>query len=223
MMPKNKKPLLKKQYRELPELRRRIEEDSCIRPEDPESRIALWEYIRSTLAKEYEKRNTPPCERGSISDKTLERLWGIEKDERKHYFSTYDTLAMVAGYENWQDFVQSLPKEEKRVKVFFPDEVESSRLKEGEKVLIGWYGIYYIKATYLGNDRYEVRQSKGTKYKKGDIFRAKWFSVTYVRTCGKNGEGYLYAPRVWIRLDEKLQGKSEVEEAYYYDLDIDVD
>lgn len=222
-MPKIRKPPSKKQRKELPMLRQKIEEDACIKPVNPESRIALWEHIRGWLEAEYKRRNTPPQNRKMISDKILERMWGFEKYEGGHDPATYDALALVAGYEDWKDFIQSLPKEQKKTPVFFPDAVESSRLEEGEKVTIGWHGIYYIRACYLGDDRFEVLQSKGTRYKRGDIFRAKWFSVTYVRALGKHGEGYLYAPRIWLHLDGKPEDGSDAEDTYYYDLTIEAD
>lgn len=221
---KTSKTDLKNKQKALAVLKQEIECDFGFTPEKPSDRIQLWESIRAALSRGHKKLRTPPKDMAGLSDKTLERMWGFEKGTIDHSDATYNALAIAGGYKSWYDFLRTLPEKKKKLRVFYPARVESSRLKENEVVVIGWYGIYYIKARYLGDDRYEVLATKGSKRKKGDIFHAKWFSVRYVRVVSaKYGDGFLFEPRIWIHTSDKTQADEENGDLSFYDLNIEID
>ena len=102
-----------------------------------------------------------------IGATTLKRLLGFAQDERQPHTSTLDAIAHYLGYTHWDE----LAKIEDQGNSDFdcPDgEVRSADLQVGCEVEITYLPDRRVVLSYLGNNRYRIRQSENSKLLEGD-------------------------------------------------------
>lgn len=193
---------------ELEYLRREIEEISGISLSETKGYLYLHEYVQEKLDSIPIKKNKVGqiIEGGdTIGYKTIRRLWEKEKDKHEQDDRTFSILARAAGYKHWEHFKKELKKKREQENLFDPDSIDTSKLKIGETVIIGWYPIYYISSEYLGDYTFKILNSSNPKRKTGDTFRAKWFEFQHITCIDDRGIGYEYNPQIYFHLEDKKE------------------
>lgn len=122
-----------------------------------------------------------------LSESTLKRLWGYVNLNPTPRASTLDILARYTGRENFR----RLCMEMQETSAFFSAEcVRSADLEEGAVVILGWMPDRRVELVYLGDMRFEVRDSGTSKLRRGDRFEAGEFLLghpLYLGAVERNG------------------------------------
>lgn len=115
-----------------------------------------------------------------ISVSTLKRLWGYVKDTHEPRGHTLDILSRYIGYKNFDDYCAWLKTSPVYNSSFFSTkQIASSELVVGQHVAIGWSPNRYLLLRYEGNSMYHIEESKASKLKAGDSFKAECFYMGY--------------------------------------------
>ena len=111
-----------------------------------------------------------------ISASTLKRLWGYVSYSSTPRIATMDTLCRYIGNKDFKDFCKALKESGAVVSSFFTSKtIETSSLKEGSRVLIGWSPNRLAELVFKGGTSFEVVSVQNTKLQEGDRFEASEF------------------------------------------------
>ncbi|MDE6337158.1 MAG: hypothetical protein K2L34_11375 [Muribaculaceae bacterium] len=106
-----------------------------------------------------------------LSPTTLKRIWGYLKEPTVTRRSTLDLLAQFCGWHTYDEFLKgSMPEIESSylsVKVLNAER----DLSKGDVVKLMWHPSRVCEIEYLGNNRWTVVTSEGTRLLPGDTFR----------------------------------------------------
>jgi hypothetical protein len=122
--------------------------------------VALSEDMQARLGK-------------TVSPSTLKRLWGYVSMEVKPRKWTLDVLAQYAGFADYRAFLGDLKAGKQPSSSYFNvDHIDSSKLKEGARITLGWKPDRELALEYQGNMRYKVLESRNSLLQAGDEFEA---------------------------------------------------
>ena len=155
--------------RNLPEisaLRREVESRSGIRPLVHND----FENLRDAIA---------ATSRDRISETTLERIWGYSTRKYDNIsLKIVDILCQYIGHEGWEAFCLHLRESGGIESDMFDEEtIESSQLKAGDRLRIGWPLNRVCIVRYEGNNLYEAERAENAKIEKGDRFECLRFQL----------------------------------------------
>lgn len=115
-----------------------------------------------------------------LSSSTLKRLYGYVSLNTVPRKTTLDILSRFIGKRDYETFRLSLRDDPQFTSTFFSTKiVNSSELKAGDKLRIGWSPDRIVKLRYLGDDLYEVEDSVNASLMQGDRFRQVSFMKDY--------------------------------------------
>ncbi|MDE5881790.1 MAG: hypothetical protein K2H60_08670 [Muribaculaceae bacterium] len=129
--------------------------------------------IKAVKSKDFEHLVVRIYERTGtlLSPTTLKRIWGYLKEPTVTRRSTLDLLAQFCGWHNYDEFLTgSVPEIESGylgVKVLNVDR----DLSKGDVVKLMWHPSRVCEIKYLGDHRWIVVRSEGTRLLPGDTFR----------------------------------------------------
>lgn len=146
------------------QLRKCVENRFGIRPRLPRD----FEKLRERLAHKLGE---------SVSATTLRRLWGINNEGVNPSKYTLNVLSRFVGYADYDDFVAkaSLHEDIQAKKVVVGDSVETSRLAQGERLVVEWESGRKIVVEFLGHGRFRVLRAENTCLRVGDTFLCQMF------------------------------------------------
>lgn len=107
-----------------------------------------------------------------VSVSTLKRLWGYVTYGSAPRNSTLDILSRYVGRTDYRTLCLEL----QQTSSFFDSEkVISSELKKGAVIEIGWMPDRTVRLEYIGENRYNVKESVNSKLKEGDVIETAQF------------------------------------------------
>ncbi len=106
-----------------------------------------------------------------LSPTTLKRIWGYLREPTTTRRSTLDLLSQFCGWHNYDDFLSGNKPEIDSG--FLGRKVLNAErdLIEGDIVKLIWHPSRVCEIKYLGNSRWMVEHSEGTRLQQGDTFR----------------------------------------------------
>lgn len=110
---------------------------------------------------------------------TLKRIMGFASYPHHPRRSTLDILSKYAGYADFEEFLKDMETEEEVSSFEQVEKVEGGDIKEGESIKLMYHPDRVLTMKYLGEDRYEVTASQGSKLQKGDILRIRQIAVGF--------------------------------------------
>lgn len=116
------------------------------------------------LARDMKERRN--CSLGST---TIKRMFGFAEESTKIRRSTYDVLAQYLGYKSVADMERDLGDTFQVSSYSAVPEIEVRNLKPGTRVQITYDPKRRIVMRYLGDYRFEVEVSEGSKLEAEDI------------------------------------------------------
>lgn len=117
--------------------------------------------------------------REHISETTLERMWnystrGYETVSRR----SLNVLCAFIGEGNWDNFLLALKEtSSSESDLFNLESIESTDLKPGERLKIGWPPDRLCVVRHLGDNRFIVEESHHGKLREGDTFSCLQFML----------------------------------------------
>ena len=146
---------------EISELKKRIENQLKRKVKTPNDFIflsgAIWERTHQTM-----------------SPTTLKRLWGYIDGADETRNSTLEILSQFLGFDNWDNFLESIAKSNDSDPVMAPH-IKAEDLKAGDKVFVSWKPDRRCTFRYLGNWQFIVEKAENSKLKEGNTFYASLF------------------------------------------------
>lgn len=115
--------------------------------------------------------------RQHISESTLERVWGYStRGYDTVSLRTLDVLSRYANGCDWRSFCELLAQEGVCESEFFDDEIiNSSELKIGDRLRIGWFPDRLCELSYLGENCFVAEMCENSKLQVGDTFSCSQF------------------------------------------------
>lgn len=105
-----------------------------------------------------------------FSATTLKRLWGYLNENVAPRRSTLDTLAAYAGWIDMNRLLSGIrPDIESGIVAAARIDVAKDLVK-GDRIRFMWPPDRVCEVTYMGNARFEVTRSEGTRLQPGDTF-----------------------------------------------------
>ena len=148
---------------EISELKKQIEDLLKRKVKTPNDFIflsgAIWERTRQTM-----------------SPTTLKRLWGYIDGADETRNSTLEILSRFLGYDNWDDFLKSISKNNGSDPVISPH-INAEELQINDRVIVSWKPNRRCTFRYLGDLKFIVEKAENSKLKEGDTFLASLFIV----------------------------------------------
>lgn len=155
--------------------------------------------------------NVQECTGEGLSSSTLKRLWGYVNLNPKPRMSTLDILSRYLGFRDFNAFCEDLVKNNTVASGFFNSvALTSSDLKKGARIQVGWLPNRVVTLLYLGNNTYEVQESRNSKLMVGDRFELENIVVgypLYIPRIMRNGE---YTPAFVAGCNEGISTVREV-------------
>lgn len=146
---------------EISELKKRIENQLKRKIMTPNDFIflsgAVWERTHQTM-----------------SPTTLKRLWGYIDGADETRNSTLEILSQFLGYDNWEDFLKTIDKDNGSDPVTAPH-INAEKLNVGDHVFVSWKPNRRCTFRYLGNMKFIVETAENSKLKVGNTFLASLF------------------------------------------------
>ncbi len=106
-----------------------------------------------------------------LSPTTLKRLWGYLQESTSPRQSTLDTIARSCGWRSYDDFVAgNVPDIESGFVLSRVINAEKD-LRRGDVITLTWAPSRVCVIKYLGNCKWTVVRSEGTRLAPGDTFR----------------------------------------------------
>lgn len=106
-----------------------------------------------------------------LSPTTLKRVWGYLDENVNPRLHTLDTLCRYAGWNGWHDFTDNQHDDIESGPIDRPRLDVRRELKPGDAVVLTWKPERVCEVKFLGDDRFVVNSSKGTRLQPGDCFR----------------------------------------------------
>lgn len=114
-----------------------------------------------------------------IGVSTLKRIFGFTTAVHIPRQSTLDVLARYVGYNDYTGLISDIGNS-CEISCFTPVEtIESEDLKPGETVKIAYNPNRALELKYLGDSRFEVVDSKGSKLQRGDLLKISQLALNF--------------------------------------------
>lgn len=114
--------------------------------------------------------------KNQISSTTLKRFWGYLKEGEKQTprIYTLDLLSRMAGYKDWDSFVNAVPEQQESE--FMNNECLSAEsLFRGDRLRLLWAPDRNVTIQYEGLSMFTVIESVNSKLSQGDTFHCNHF------------------------------------------------
>lgn len=111
--------------------------------------------------------------KGYIAPVTLKRFWGYlgDKNRKKPYRNTLDTLAKYAGYIGFDAFQSNFAGNIVVESDFLSnDSLQTQSLQKGTRIELKWYPDRSVTINYEGLEMFKVVESINSKLSVGDTF-----------------------------------------------------
>ena len=105
-----------------------------------------------------------------LSPTTLKRLWGYLKEVQTPRISTLDVLARYCGWRDYEDFLKGNVPDIESGNVGTNVISADKNVKRGERVKLMWPPSRVCVIEYLGERKWKVVASEGTRLAPGDTF-----------------------------------------------------
>ncbi len=129
-----------------------------------------------------------------LSPSTHKRLWGYVSDSHKANPTTLNILSRYAGFDSFIDFCDYLKNNSEVESSFFAKtRIKSGEIASNTNIEIGWSPDRYLLTKYLGDNRYEIIESKNSKLLTGDKFSCSEFILghpMYMSDIERDGETF---------------------------------
>lgn len=106
-----------------------------------------------------------------LSPTTLKRIWGYLKETTATRMSTLDLLAQYCGWYTFNDFLKGNRPDIESGFIGAKVLNAESDLKPGNVIRLMWHPSRICDIKYLGECRWVVQRSEGTRLIPGDTFR----------------------------------------------------
>ena len=106
-----------------------------------------------------------------LSPTTLKRLWGYLKEAQAPRRSTLDVLARYCGWCDYEDFLKGNAPDIESGNVGTNVISADKNVKRGDRVRLMWPPSRICVIEYLGERKWKVVASEGTRLAPGDTFR----------------------------------------------------
>lgn len=130
----------------------------------------------------------------TISPTTLKRLWGVVTDQQCN--PSMHTLNLIAEAINYKSYKLFCKRCERRARaegnvseLFFGTGCYAEDLDEDDEVIVKWLPDRQCVFRYLGNNRFEVLESRNSKLDVGDTFSCDAFIENEVLNLYKLSHG----------------------------------
>ena len=114
----------------------------------------------------------------ALNAKTLKRFFGydqVDVDSSVRLY-TLDVLSQYVGYANWNGYLEHLRLSEGAGSGDFKgEEINADSLQVGDLLQIAWQPDRRSVLKYLGNQRFEIIETKNSKWQVGDQFQCRHF------------------------------------------------
>lgn len=115
----------------------------------------------------------------TLGTTTLKRMLGFVNARVSPRKSTLDIIAQYLGYPDYNLLIKDM-SEDTDISDFRPEEsLDSADLEEGERILVTYHPNRVLVLSYLGDNKYVVKESRGSKLLKGDILMIAGFYVGF--------------------------------------------
>lgn len=148
----------------------------------------LLEQLKSEVEKALDRRIATPKDFDHLSERiyarlhimlsatTLKRLWGYLKEDNTPRLATLDILARFTGYENWDDFCQSVGnKEQVQSNIIASRSLSSEQLEPGNRLILTWLPDRKCEIEYCGDHRFKVISAQNSKLRPDATFKCHLF------------------------------------------------
>ena len=109
-----------------------------------------------------------------ISVSTLERFWNYStRNATNISVRILDIISCFVGADSWEDFCNKYNKESNKESELFENKetINSSTLKEGTRIKIGWLPDRICEVEYMGDNRFVATHTENSSIKPGDSFK----------------------------------------------------
>lgn len=128
----------------------------------------------------------------TCSPSTIKRIWGYVGMSVEPRRGTLDTLSRFAGFRDFRAFREDLEKSTLLSSGYFhSDHLDTSSLRNGDRISIGWRPDRVLTLEYLGEGRFRILESENSHLLVGDEFKAVSFlkgHPLYLSGIFRNGE-----------------------------------
>lgn len=112
----------------------------------------------------------------TISVSTLKRIWGYAGLSTKPRLFTLDTLARLAGYKDYNAFMESTAHStDSQSHLFLSDALTADKLTKGARLQLTWLPDRICEVEHLGDGQFVVVTAVNTKLQVGDTFMCHLF------------------------------------------------
>ena len=145
-----------------------------------------------------------------ISPITLKRFWGYlgERNRKKPYRSTLNTLAIYAGYTSIESFTGCIDNNGcSSSEILHNPNLQTAALNKGVVIELKWSPGRCVRIIYEGHDMFRVIESQNSKLAAGDTFLCYQFiqlQPLYLRCLVHNNSaptGYICGKEGGIHYD----------------------
>lgn len=111
----------------------------------------------------------------TVSDTTLRRIWGYNREQLKTRESTYSILARAVGFKDWDDFQQKAHLSDEKDTVASATVLTryidvKTMLQPGDIVKLFWHPGRRCTVRYVGKTMFEIIEAENTRLQIGDTF-----------------------------------------------------
>lgn len=147
----------------------------------------------------------------SLSTTTLKRMLGFVRGVDTPRLSSLDILAQYLGYNNYSELARAIGEYGTSSEFRHVKKVMSEELTEGDQIQITYQPDRMLRLSYMGNNKYLVNESRGSKLLKGDQLLITAFYVGFdlvvsdVERAGEHLGSYVAAKQGGISTIRILQ------------------
>lgn len=118
-----------------------------------------------------------------LSGSTLKRLMGFYKETEMPRLYTLDTIARFLGFETWESLANSLEINADNSQIGKIESLAAEDLQAEDFVIIGYTPQRKLLLRFLGDFKFEVLESTGSKIKTNDILKIFHIVCRYPLMC----------------------------------------
>jgi len=110
----------------------------------------------------------------NVSVSTLKRIFGYVKADNNYQTAVLDTLAVYAGFPNFDVFCKT---HDGNSGVVNSKTLRTSDLNIGDKLRLSWFPDRIVTLEYLGEQNFIIEKSVNSKLKDGVTFKCNMFII----------------------------------------------
>lgn len=113
-----------------------------------------------------------------ISVSTLKRLMGFVKQVEQPHKHTLDVIANYIGYKDWEEAMLFVEKQDNS-SFFQLGGIDVATLKKGNKIEFTYEPKRIVVVSYLGSNKFEVKEAKNSKLQKEDLITFTYIALNH--------------------------------------------